>query len=71
MQWDEVFRHPDAEIAYQIFMNILTSLSDKSFPFVQSKNKYKSRISKPWITAAINKYSITKNKLYKKHIYGN
>jgi len=63
--WTEMFSIMDPQDAFTNFYDVFKCSFDKCFPLKLHKPNYSNR--KVWITQALRKSIITKNKLYKKY----
>ena len=65
--WKDVYDEVNADIAYNLFLNIFLSLYDKNCPLKQCnmKNKYSES---PWITKGLQNACKKKNMLYRSFI---
>ena len=68
ISWDNVYKHTDAESAYQTFVTTFNSAFHLCFPLVQLKKNLAVLNKKPWYTSGLHKSSTTKNKLYKRFL---
>ena len=64
--WDVIYNENDANAAYENFIGIIKNSFEKCFPLRRLSRKRMK--DKPWITSALKKSSIIKNKLYRKWI---
>lgn len=67
IDWSDVLNNSNAQESFTSFNNTLLSLVDKHFP-KKAVNHKKSSMYKPWLTSAIKKSIVVKNKLYNQYI---
>ena len=68
VNWEQIYKYDDVNVAYTAFYNILIQICDKHAPFILYNASRKKHIPKsPWISTGIIKSINKKHNLYKQY----